>query len=66
MLKRHSLSSALAVGLLATSALAQGSSVQVGDTLEYKFEKSPLQAMGVTSLEELRGKPVFVEWWGTR
>ena len=38
----------------------------VGDTVEYKFRQAPVNALGVTSFADLRGKPVLVDFWGTR
>ena len=45
---------------------ASSASAGVGDTPEYKFRKAPVNALGVTSLSDLRGKPVLVDFWGTR
>lgn len=41
-------------------------SAGVGDAPEYKFRKAPVNALGVASLADLRGKPVLVDFWGTR
>jgi hypothetical protein len=54
---------ALLLGLAAPPA-PQG--VGVGEEVAYTFRTAPLNAMGVTSLADLRGKPVVVEFWGTR
>ena len=35
-------------------------------TAYYKFQKPPVNSMGITTLEELRGKPVIIDFWGTR
>lgn len=32
----------------------------------YTFRRSPFNAYGLVKLEELRGKPVLIEFWGTR
>lgn len=45
---------------------ATPSGVQVGDTPAHTFRASPWNAVGVRSLEDLRGRPVLVEFWGTR
>jgi hypothetical protein len=50
----------------ATVALASLASAGVGDKPVYKFRQAPVNAMGVTSLADLRGKPVLVDFWGTR
>jgi hypothetical protein len=55
-----------AVMAAAPDAEGQSSSPEVGDTVTYKFRSAPMNAMGITSLEDLRGKPVLVEFWGTR
>ena len=36
------------------------------DTATHTFRSSPFNANGLASLEELRGKPVLIEFWGTR
>ncbi len=64
MNSRLSLTAALATGLLATSLTAQA--IEPGDTLNYTFRSAPFHAMGANSIESLRGKPVFIEFWGTR
>ena len=45
---------------------ASSATAGVGDTPEYKFRKAPVNALGVTSLADLRGNPVLVDFWGTR
>lgn len=52
-----------AATLLACSAAAQD---EASSPKSYQFRTPPANSMGVTSLEELRGKPVLVEFWGTR
>ncbi|HPF14791.1 MAG: hypothetical protein H6830_08575 [Planctomycetes bacterium] len=54
----------LAVPLFAASVSPQGP-ITVGDTAAYTFRSEPVHAMGVKSLEAMRGKPVLVEFWGT-
>jgi hypothetical protein len=46
--------------------LATIASAGVGDKPVYKFRQPPVNALGVTSLAELQGKPVVVDFWGTR
>lgn len=55
---------ALALPLFAAKLAPQNA--EIGDTVSYTFRESPVNAMGVKSLDELRGKPVLVEFWGTR
>ncbi len=58
--------------LLATLAVAVGMAapatqgVSVGERVTYTFRDPVLNSMGVTKLEDMRGKPVVVEFWGTR
>ena len=49
----------------APDALA-GGKVEVGSKASHTFTKSPVNGMGTKSLEALRGKPVLIEFWGTR
>jgi len=37
-----------------------------GKTARYKFRQPLDNGRGVSSLEELRGKPVLIDFWGTR
>ena len=32
----------------------------------HAFEREPVNGLGVRALEDLRGRPVLVEFWGTR
>ena len=63
----------ISTAVLATAGLplmAAGSTVQeqvqVGSNPSYSFRNAPMNSMGVKSLEDLQGKPVLVEFWGTR
>ncbi|MEL6430879.1 MAG: hypothetical protein AAFZ87_04810 [Planctomycetota bacterium] len=40
--------------------------VNPGDVIDYDFAQSPLNSLGIKSFSELRGRPVLVEFWGTR
>lgn len=68
MIPKHS--SARSIALFATLVagaslgLAQGS-VGVGDSPSYSFRSEVLNGQGIKSLEDLRGKPVLVDFWGT-
>lgn len=71
MIKTMTLLAACAAGttlLLASTAITAGPAevVEVGDKPSYSFQTAPTNSMGISSLEELRGKPVLVEFWGTR
>lgn len=37
-----------------------------GAKVDYRFSTPPVNAAGITSLAELRGKPVLIDFWGTR
>ena len=54
------------LAFLAVVALAPFAGAGVGDTPVYKFRQAPVNALGVTSLADLHGKPVVVDFWGTR
>lgn len=57
----------LCLGLLAADLLptpAVDNPLQIGEIAKYKFKEPPLNGLGVTSLENLRGKPVLVAHWG--
>lgn len=58
------LRSAAALALAAGVAWAGG--VQVGDTLKFSFRRPVFEGPGVKSSEDLRGRPVLYEFWGTR
>ena len=51
---------------LVFAALPLGAQVQEGDVPDYQFRSVPFNSLGINSLADLRGKPVFVEFWGTR
>jgi len=63
-----------ALVLAATGALALNSAlatpaaagVSQGDTPEYSWKDAPIGSMGKTSLADMKGTPVLVEFWGTR
>lgn len=59
--------SVLAAGVLLCSAWAAApAGVSVGDEISYSFRAPLLNGMGVKSFADLEGKPVLVEFWGTR
>ena len=54
----------LAVGLLSATATAQ-SVVQIGDTPDYSVAKA-YNTMGAQTAQDFRGKPVLIDFWGTK
>jgi len=58
----------LGVGGVALAAVALATaSAPVGDSpVDFRFSKPPVNALGLQSLAELRGKPVLIDFWGTR
>jgi hypothetical protein len=38
----------------------------IGEVLSYKFRSSPRNANGATELADFRGRPLLIEFWGTR
>lgn len=55
----------MGLAVLAGGAQAQ-STVAPGDTPTYSWHAVPFQAAGPVNLEDFRGKPVLVDFWGTR
>lgn len=58
----------LAAGCMAAALLlVQPAPAQVGpgDTPSYTWSKPLLDGLGTSKLEELRGKLVWIEFWGT-
>jgi len=55
----------LGLAALASAAPAQ-STVVAGDKPDYVWRSTPFQANGPVSLEDFRGKPVLIDFWGTR
>ncbi len=37
-----------------------------GEGAQYTFARAPVNARGIESLDDLRGRPVLLEFWGTR
>ncbi len=60
----------LVIPLMGTSNSPSRSSgavdITVGSRPDYSFREAPVNARGVKSLADMRGKPVLVEFWGTR
>ena len=64
--RRALLTAGLAGTAWLSSALALASGGDEGGAVEYKFRLPPVNSMGVTSMEDLRGRPVLIDYWGTR
>ena len=54
----------LAVALVG-AATPMASAPAGGDGTAYTFQQAPVNAMGVTGMADLRGKPVLIDFWGT-
>jgi hypothetical protein len=54
-----------ALVVLASAALAPLSRAAGDEVVAYKFSKPPVNSLGITSMEDLRGKPVLIDFWGT-
>jgi hypothetical protein len=61
-MKTTMLLAGIAAVLTAGNATGTGS----GEEASYTFSKPPVGSLGVQSLAELRGKPVLIDFWGTR
>ena len=58
---------AMVAGVTLCSALTTPvAGVEVGESVEYGFRTPVVNGMGISSLSDLHGKPVLVEFWGTR
>lgn len=40
--------------------------IAVGTVADFHFSTPPVNARGIRNLDELRGKPVLIDFWGTR
>jgi hypothetical protein len=65
----------LALPTVATSSANAGSAVaasvggngpEIGEVVNYKFRSPPMNSGGLTDLADLRGRPLLIEYWGTR
>ncbi len=61
----RSLFATIAASVALTGALAAQGTASVGDTPTYTFRGEVLDGHGLESLEDLRGRPVLVDFWGT-
>jgi len=51
-----------ALGAVAAGPSGRGS----GESTSFTFRTPPVNSMGVKSMADLRGKPVLIDFWGTR
>lgn len=56
----------LLVAAAAAPAVAAQSTVSPGDLPEYTWRTELFQGAAANSLADFRGKPVLVDFWGTR
>ena len=54
------------IGIISMASTPQGGVIDVGDTASFSFRGPLVNGMGLKSLDDLRGKPVLVDFWGTR
>ena len=48
------------------AAAVGGEAPAIGEVLDYKFRTPPMNANGATELADFRGRPLLIEFWGTR
>ncbi len=69
-MKRSHLFQAIAAttlaGVLLSTVSPPVAGVSVGDDVAHTFREPLLNGMGVSQLADLKGKPLLVEFWGTR
>ena len=58
--KLATLPAVLALTLGITAASTSGPAPAV----DYSFREAPLNALGIKSLAEMRGKPIVIDFWG--
>ena len=54
------------IGIISMASTPQDGVIDVGDTASFSFRGPLVNGMGLKSLDGLRGKPVLVDFWGTR
>ena len=54
------------IGIISMASTPQDGVIDVGDTASFSFRGPLVNGMGLKSLDDLRGKPVLVDFWGTR
>ena len=45
---------------------ASAGAPRAGDSTSYTFQMAPVNSLGVKGMADLRGKPVRIDFWGTR
>jgi hypothetical protein len=50
---------------LTVAVAPQPAGVKVGELVSHQFREAPLNAGSVKTLQDLRGTPVLIEFWGT-
>lgn len=74
---RHLLTASFALAglalLLAAPSAARAGAIAIGegapaigDVVSYKFRTPPMNSAGATELADFRGRPLLIEYWGTR
>jgi hypothetical protein len=58
--------SLLAASCLAVTLLSSANGSVETETVDYAFRAPLDNGRGVSSMEDLRGKPVLIDFWGTR
>lgn len=51
---------------IATAAAPAQGAPGDGEVIDFKFRTPPMNSYGIKSLAELRGRPLLIEFWGTR
>lgn len=51
---------------IAAASTAPADGVEVGEQVDYTFRSPIVGAMGEASLSDFHGKPVLIDFWGTR
>ena len=46
------------------AALASFRPAPADDGANFKFSKPPVNSMGIAGMDDLRGKPIVIDFWG--
>jgi hypothetical protein len=52
--------------LAALCAASLSAPLLAGEAVEHTFRATPENGRGITSMADLRGRPVLIDFWGTR
>jgi thiol-disulfide isomerase/thioredoxin len=55
-----------AFAVLGLAAVSAAAALAAPDSVEYKFKKPPIHAQGAQGMADFLGKPVIIDFWGTR